>query len=421
MNISFRLRKTGSKDPRINLFVFDNRFKGRKFIYSTSIDIKESEWDKRKNRPKIIPGSNNESQIIKLSKRLDHISDLVSSYLSDRYGETTLQKNELSSYLDLHLFNIPENKKPGISFFEIWKEIISTTTNPKTGLPIKKGTVRSKNQTLDLLIEYFKKVKENPNFESFCIKFYHSFDSYMIGKGLNGNTRGKHFKEIKAVLREAEDRDIEVNRSYQKKSFKVIRSNPDNIYLNDEEIKKIYNLKLTPSQEKLKDIFVMACYVGARHSDWNQITAQNIVIENGKELLKIKQAKTGEIVHIPLHDAVKSILIKYKESFPKVISNQKFNKLLKVICKKAELGNISIGEDLYPKADLVTTHTARRSFATNAYLSRSLDVYQIMRCTGHKSESSFLRYLKLDGRDYAIQAADSKFFKDQSWSMKIAS
>jgi hypothetical protein len=63
------------------------------------------------------------------------------------------------------------------------------------------------------------------------------------------------------------------------------------------------------------------------------------------------------------------------------------------------------------KATLISTHTARRSFATNAYLSKSLNVYQIMQCTGHKTESSFLKYLKLNGKDFAVQAAGSKFFK----------
>jgi hypothetical protein len=74
------------------------------------------------------------------------------------------------------------------------------------------------------------------------------------------------------------------------------------------------------------------------------------------------------------------------------------------------------------KKDLLSTHTARRSFATNAYLSRSMQVYEIMNCTGHKSESSFLKYLKLDGMDHAKLAANSKFFNDRKLlKLRIAS
>jgi integrase len=91
--------------------------------------------------------------------------------------------------------------------------------------------------------------------------------------------------------------------------------------------------------------------------------------------------------------------------------------------KEANLGNVMINGRQVEKWTEITTHTARRSFATNAYLSGSLDVYQIMRCTGHKTEASFLLYLKLDGKDYALKAAESKFFRNESWkgTMSIAS
>ena len=188
-----------------------------------------------------------------------------------------------------------------------------------------------------------------------------------------------------------------------------------------ESSKKIYNLQLSTSQEKLRDIFIIACYVGARHSDWDQIQKENIIVEGEKRMLRIKQTKTSETIHIPIHSAVGAIMAKYDGDLPKVITNQKFNEALKTICKKAELGKVKLGKETVDKWEYVSTHTARRSFATNAYLSRAMDVYQIMKCTGHRTEASFLRYLKLDGKDFAMQAADSKFFKDDSWTiMKVA-
>lgn len=66
-----------------------------------------------------------------------------------------------------------------------------------------------------------------------------------------------------------------------------------------------------------RDIFVMACFVGARHSDWSQIRKANIVTENGKELLKMKQTKGKKMVHIPIHSVVRLILNKYNGEPPK--------------------------------------------------------------------------------------------------------
>ena len=169
---------------------------------------------------------------------------------------------------------------------------------------------------------------------------------------------------------------------------------------------------LTPGQERLRDIFIMGCYTGQRHSDWHQIRKENIIDENGRDILRIKQKKGNKIVHLPVHPVVRSILNKYGDQSLAVIANQKFNEALKVIGEKAKLGQVSIGGKIVEKKDQLSTHTARRSFATKAYLSRSMQVYEIMNCTGHKSEASFLKYLKLDGLDHAKIAAESKFFNN---------
>jgi hypothetical protein len=45
-----------------------------------------------------------------------------------------------------------------------------------------------------------------------------------------------------------------------------------------------------------------------------------------------------------------------------------------------------------------------------------MEVRESMNGTGHTTETSFLKYLKLDGRDYAALAAESKFFTEE-WSL----
>ena len=53
-----------------------------------------------------------------------------------------------------------------------------------------------------------------------------------------------------------------------------------------------------------------------------------------------------------------------------------------------------------PKWELVATHTARRSFATNAF-KNGLSPILIASVTGHKTETSLLRYLKLTSEEHA--------------------
>ena len=56
-NIHFSLRKQGKSDPVIILQVFDSRFKGRKFMYSTSKVMDESLWLKKKGKGEGNPGT----------------------------------------------------------------------------------------------------------------------------------------------------------------------------------------------------------------------------------------------------------------------------------------------------------------------------------------------------------------------------
>jgi integrase len=424
-NIHFRLRAQGKSNPVIILWVYDSRFKGRQFKYSTSETIGSDLWLKKKERAKVIPAK--EKQLTTLNDHLDRLNQRVIDFLATKHNSITILREELKKYLDA--LKVDEQKELQIkqkeelelekqklekenNFYSTWERIINTSKN-KDGLPISDGTKTSKKQTLNLIKEHCATNKIKLNFENLDKTYYYDFDNYMINKGFGPNNRGKHFKEIKAILREAEDRDIKVNPSFHKKSFKVIRIASDSIYLNETDIEKLMKADdLTPGQERLRDIFIMGCYTGQRHSDWHQITKENIIKENGINILRIKQQKGKKTVHLPVHPVVKAVLEKYGDAQPKVITNQKFNQALKIIGEKAKLGTISVGGKIVEKKDEISTHTARRSFATNAYLSRSMQVYEIMNCTGHKSESSFLKYLKLDGLDYAKLAAESKFFND---------
>jgi integrase len=54
----------------------------------------------------------------------------------------------------------------------------------------------------------------------------------------------------------------------------------------------------------------------------------------------------------------------------------------------------------YPKSELITTHTARRSFATNQYLA-GFPATSIMKITGHRTEKAFMKYIKITPREHA--------------------
>ena len=106
---------------------------------------------------------------------------------------------------------------------------------------------------------------------------------------------------------------------------------------------------------------------------------------------------------IPCSTQLLEILKKYDFQMPH-LEDQVINRYLKDLCKAAGIDDMVEIEETKggtpkkvwkPKYDLVHTHTARRTGATLMYLS-GMDVYDIMKITGHSSPVMLKKYIKAD-------------------------
>jgi integrase len=212
-------------------------------------------------------------------------------------------------------------------------------------------------------------------------------------------------------LNEATDLGLNANLSFRNKRFKVLTETVHKIYLSETELIEIYNLNLSGDKrlERVRDLFLVGCWTGLRFGDLVNIAPENVV---GNKI-SIKTQKTGEVVVIPLHWMVKSIMKRYADypnSLPPAISNTKMNKYLKEIASQVpclqEKVRVSITKggrlitETKSKWEMVSTHTCRRSFATILYLE-GISSLTIMKLTSHKSEKVFLSYLKASAEDNA--------------------
>ncbi|MDP4183632.1 MAG: site-specific integrase [Bacteroidota bacterium] len=187
------------------------------------------------------------------------------------------------------------------------------------------------------------------------------------------------------------------------------------MYLSDAELKMINDAVLPDSLARYRDLFLIAAYTGLRYSDLSNLDNFHI----RPPYVKIRTQKTGERVVIPIHPVLKQVLERNNYEIPPVPSNQKFNEYIKDVCEIAEIKEIcflgkTIGgkyvQDKYPKYKLVSAHTARRSFATNMYLA-GVPSISIMKITGHHSEKSFLKYIRISQEDNAQKLLDHPYFK----------
>jgi integrase len=225
------------------------------------------------------------------------------------------------------------------------------------------------------------------------------------------NTVGARIKNLKSVLNHATEHDVNTYTDFRKKRFRVIKEKTDAIYLTLEDLKDIERIDLTNQLhlDRVRDLFLIACWTGVRFSDLKQIRQERIQKDEHGEFIEMTNEKTGNDVSIPILPTVRRIIDKYKGDLPKPISNQKMNGYLKEVGKLAGLdsqesktltkGGLRVTKT-QSKFELVMTHTARRSFCTNNYLA-GMDSISIMAISGHKSEREFLGYIKVTPREHA--------------------
>ena len=86
------------------------------------------------------------------------------------------------------------------------------------------------------------------------------------------------------------------------------------------------------------------------------------------------------------------------------------------VTEKVEVSYVENGEKknrLVEKCELVKTHTARRSGATNMYLA-GIPTIAIMKITGHKTEREFMKYIKITEEQTALELMSHPYFSGAS-------
>jgi integrase len=314
-----------------------------------------------------------------------------------------------------------ESRTGKMTLFAFIEHLVNNP-NLVNGKELSQKTIAAYETTKKHLLNFAAWSNKKIDFDAITLEFYNDFLDYLIRElQFSTNTGGKHIKILKTFMNAATEKGFNTNMQYKSKRFIVLHESGQNIYLTMKELETLYNKDLSKNKrlDRIRDLFLVGCYTGLRFSDFTNIQPENIYTNDKGIFLKINTQKTGQTVVIPIHPIVRMILDKYKNKLPEAITNQKMNVYLKELCREAKINQkvqktIFTGgkrvSKTFEKCDIVSTHTARRSFATNAYLS-GMDSLSIMRITGHQTEDSFLRYIQVSDEESAIKLQSGEFFK----------
>jgi len=407
-NINFYLREKNKKG--VTPIIMKVSFDGRRVKVSTGLKIDTKYWHGNKQEAK-----STYDHCIEVNNKL---SDLKRAAEKVVIQYSHLDDAGIRKRIDIELYGDKENKKK--DFHTFVKDFLDSPDST-----LKASTVKSYDVVYKRLKAFEEWNRQTITFEDIDMDFYKKLKKYCYDVAdYTDNTFGATIKILKTLLNAATERGYNTNLTFRKRAFKKIQVEVDTIYLNTKELDILYDFDFsaTPHLERVRDLFLVGCYSGLRFSDFTNIKLENI----DENFIRKNTQKVSENVVIPIHPRVKAIINKYKDitdnSLPEATQNQPMNRCLKEMGKLVGFDDdviITVSkknkktEVIKKKYELICTHTARRSFATNAYLA-GIPSIAIMKITAHKTEKNFLNYIKVSQEENAIQLMNHPFFKENS-------
>jgi site-specific recombinase XerD len=395
-------RKPKDTPVSINLLYY---YEGDKIELSTGEKVPSSKWTGSRVRGAYKDYDKINRHLIRIEEEL---SDLWRNHKGVRGPEL---KQLVRKIVQGEPHPIQEVKKNN-PFSEYVRKIIQLCNEGK--IIRSKATIGQYIRALEVIEEFATKKGIELSFEAITLDFYYDLIAYLWDTlHYNDNTAGKIIKNIKNFMQMAFDDDLHTNIAFKKKKFRKPSFETDEIYLTSDEINRIYGLNLNdkPQLALHRDLFVFNCWVGIRFGDLCQLRHEQIIQTQEGKYLKIRTEKTGEDVVIPFHPLCEAIYSYYNGQLPIISKSENvvFNRHLKTIAELAKLTNKVTSKNIirgkatityHEKWEMVSAHTARRSFATNCYLM-GVPTITIMAITGHKTEKAFLKYIRVTKQEHA--------------------
>lgn len=411
------IRESKKKIDEANILVRFSNGKQFDIVSQTQQQIKPDFWNNDTGKVRNMAAFKKSD---KFQEKLDELRDSILDEYKATPDKKTINKDWLNTTIDKY-YNpgkYLQDNKTLFGFIRNFIENEDKRTNIDTGKPLSLKTKQEYHTTFSYLQRYAEKFGE-PDFIDIDLEFYDQFvdflrnyeiqdkDGNVVKPGLAVNTIGKRIKTLKTFLNDATEKGINPYSRYKSKKFKKLTEDSDNIYLTKEELNQLYQHDFSTKTylERVRDLFIIGCWTGLRFSDLKQLTPDRME----SDYIELYPFKSEKPVVIPVHYTVKEIVKKYNGKLPDSISNQKFNDYLKEAAQAAKINSFFIKkvtvkgmrhDKKYLKHELISSHTARRSFCTNAYLD-DIPTLSIMAISGHKTEKAFLKYIKVEPKEHA--------------------
>ena len=402
-SIQFYINKQKGTEKARQIMLSYN-YNGQRLFYYTGKRINEANFIVDEKTKKFIKVTG--SDRLEINERFKLIRDLIGELerKSTAAGEP-LTPDAIREKLNQHIKAKAKDQEPEKitlkRYFQIYVDELTDRVNMRTGRKLS-ATMPQKYKNLQTIFNDFcEEQGREYDFEDIDSTFYYQFVAFLVkNRKFSVNTYGRAIKFFKTVLYDAASKNINKNFAFIK-ALQGVTEQADSIYLTEDELTKIYEYDFSalPHLDRVRDMFLIGCWTGLRYSDFSQIKPEDV--RNNR--IRVLTQKTKQKVTIPVNPVVKSILLKYDYQLPPAITNQRFNEYIKDVAKAAKINELYVKRitkagitetTTKEKHEFVSSHTARRSFATNMFL-KGVPATVIMGITGHATEKEFMKYIKV--------------------------
>ena len=221
-------------------------------------------------------------------------------------------------------------------------------------------------------------------------KFLSNFDNYLR---VEYNMANNHAMKIRQKLRTIYKVAID-NGWVSKNPFSTVKIHFEPVerdVLTKSELTALIQTDMIFDRlEKMRDVFVFACFTGLAHCDVAGLTKENIITdEAGQVWLKTHRQKTSEVVDIPLLEIPQLIIKKY-EGMKEL--NGKLLPTLTNSCSNLYLKEVAVRCGINKT---LTFHMARHTFATTVTLSNGVPIESVAKMLGHRNIRTTQIYAKI--------------------------
>lgn len=366
--------------------------KSKTYSKAIGITVPTARWKMPKRGPQYCTDT-------KVAEKLRKISLYLDTYLDSSSSEADVRR-VLSGIAGGRAELPEETTSPKKTFWEFYDEYVQRER------PSKKQHISNHNMVAEVM-------GREDDWEDLTADWFRRLVEGFNERGYSDNYKSTIITKLKSCLNEAYEEGYHRNTAYMKvkKSF----TPSDTIYLTAEEIERLWELKPREKHDaEVRDLFLLGFYCAARYGDYSQLNKS--MIRDG--VIHLTSHKTGVESLIPCSPRVVTILNRNKGKAP-VMTQEELNRGIKKVCMMAKINQsvtttiVKGGKQIKkvsPKWKLVSSHTARRSAATQLVL-RGLPERSVMLLTGHKTHTAFATYVRLTKEENASNLKNEPFFQ----------